>query len=96
MSQAFGRGRLGPAYTGIIVIKNFNGGFGGGEDILGGCVSDEMLKAEDGFYAFICGVDFCFRRAAGRDFLTAQNPVDWAIEEDDKAGDGPGFEEGGF
>ena len=28
MSQAFGRGRLGPAYTGIIVIEDFDRGWG--------------------------------------------------------------------
>ena len=55
-----------------------------------------MLEAEDGFNAFVCGVDFSLSRAAGCHFLSSGNPVNGAIEQDDEAGKGSGFEEGKF
>ena len=42
MSQAFGRGRLGPAYTGI-VIEDFDRGRGGEEDSGSVDVFDDVL-----------------------------------------------------
>ena len=51
------------------------------------------MKVLKKFDTFISGVDFSLGSTVGADGLAARGPVDWAIEPEDEAGDGAGFEE---